>query len=66
MGGASIAANLSNVRLLEHLVGGASIAANRSHVRFLEHPLPTLVTFGSWSIRWEEHPSLATSVPLGF
>ena len=43
-GGASIAANLSNVRFLEHTIreehpSGASIAANLSSVLFLKHPV---------------------------
>ena len=39
MGGASIAANLRNVRFPEHPMGGASIAANLRNVRFPEHPM---------------------------
>ena len=55
MGGASTAANLSNVRFLARpiFMGGASIAAKVSNVRFLEHPI------------WEEHPPLPTLVTFG-
>ena len=66
----AIAANLSNVRFLEHTIGGASITANLINVRNLRaHDwrsisrwLPTLLTFGIQSTRSEEHPSLPTSL----
>ena len=64
MGGASIAANLSNVRFLEHPMGGASIPANLSNVRFLEHPMGRAsIPANLSSVRFLEHPMGGESIP---